>query len=145
MKQVRCDKCGTLYEDDRTDCKNCGAPYKDNPVVNAQPTYDATSWLQTSGLYAFPYGIPLMMGSGGIGAFYTTGLTYDRGSVYDGANSICDNDPNEIDGGGVTGRRHGKVLQSLGVQTTEHPGLLWRIRQRVGELLGVVDWPERGW
>lgn len=59
MKQVRCDHCGTLYESDRTDCKNCGAPYVDKPVDSV--------WYDTSACYA---STGLVWGSGQILAKY---------------------------------------------------------------------------
>jgi hypothetical protein len=52
MKQVRCGHCGTLYEVDRTDCKNCGAPYQDKVVKDATTVdsyYPYTSQIWSTG------------------------------------------------------------------------------------------------
>jgi hypothetical protein len=38
VKQVRCGKCGRLYEEGRTDCSSCGAPYAE------EPDRDAAQW-----------------------------------------------------------------------------------------------------
>jgi hypothetical protein len=78
MNQVRCSKCGRLYEDDRVDCESCGAVYENKPVkqvpqVSGFSEWPATAWLMsTAAVWAgfgmsgafMPYGGYSMYGSG---------------------------------------------------------------------------------
>jgi hypothetical protein len=75
VNQVRCSKCGRLYEDDRVDCESCGAPYEQKPVRDQifYPAHDffmstAQVWggFGVSGecIPLVPYGSYLNYGSG---------------------------------------------------------------------------------
>jgi hypothetical protein len=84
MKQVRCSKCGRLYEDNRTDCASCGALYEDKTIKSSIETvrelHESTGWttLGTGVNYRTtvyvdlcnPYAGYMSMGSGLMGIGY---------------------------------------------------------------------------
>jgi hypothetical protein len=77
MKQVRCDHCGTLYASDRTDCKNCGAPYQDKPIKEVDAGWQYAGYVTDTGCYSNWYGGYVNYGSGQLVARgFTVGSAY---------------------------------------------------------------------
>lgn len=60
MNQIRCSKCGRLYEDGRTDCSSCGALYENRPVQDAA-VVATQEWFTALEASAVRYGGRLQM------------------------------------------------------------------------------------
>ena len=91
MNIVRCTKCGTLYQDGRVDCKNCGAPYEERAEKPAiAPQVGAAS------AFMWPYYGYVNGGSGQMGVFHVPGTDLRVRAYVD-----------YPDGGGVSGYYNG--------------------------------------
>ena len=65
MKLERCEKCGRLYEDGRTDCQSCGAPYTNKCVQDVSsllcstgvvlPAFWPTPWDNNSAFFGIHF------------------------------------------------------------------------------------------